>query len=110
MFCVFANIQIQGGDFQNKNGLGGYSIYPEKKFKDETFFLKHDEPYVLSMANCGPNTNGSQFFITTAATSHLDGKHVVFGKVIGESSREIVRKIEALGSASGQSKKVVRIK
>jgi peptidyl-prolyl isomerase D len=83
---------IQGGDFTAFNGTGGESIYGEK-FPDENFDLKHDRPFLLSMANSGPGTNGSQFFVTTVPTPHLDGKHVVFGEVI--SGRGVVRKLEA---------------
>jgi peptidyl-prolyl isomerase D len=103
---VIKQFMIQGGDFTAFNGTGGESIYGEK-FEDENFELKHDRPFLLSMANSGPATNGSQFFITTVPTPHLDGKHVVFGQVI--SGKSLVRKIENIPSQADKPVKDVTI-
>ncbi|CAK5076436.1 unnamed protein product [Meloidogyne enterolobii] len=99
---VIPNFMLQGGDFTRGNGTGGESIYGEK-FADENFKEKHTCAGQLSMANAGPNTNGSQFFITTVKTEWLDGKHVVFGKVI--EGIEVVKAVEAIGSQSGKTSK-----
>lgn len=100
---IIPQFMLQGGDFTRGNGTGGKSIYGEK-FQDENFTKKHTKKYLLSMANAGPNTNGSQFFITTAVTSWLDGKHVVFGEVSDKESEEVVDLLEKTGSQAGTIK------
>lgn len=103
---VIPQFMLQGGDFTRGNGTGGESIYGEK-FADENFLLKHDRPYLLSMANAGPNTNGSQFFITTVVCDWLDGKHCVFGQVT--EGQDVVKAIEKVGTTSGKPSQQVTI-
>ncbi|CAK7566242.1 MAG: phosphatidylinositol transfer protein csr1 [Sporothrix epigloea] len=101
---IIPNFMLQGGDYTRQNGTGGYSIYGDASYKmpDENFKLAHDRPGLLSMANSGPNTNGSQFFITTVVTEWLDGRHVVFGEINKEDdSWRVVKSLEATGTSRG---------
>ena len=103
---IIPQFMCQGGDFTEGDGRGGESIYGSM-FPDENYHLKHDIPGTLSMANAGPNTNGSQFFITTVPTPHLNGKHTVFGAVV--EGMDVVQAMEAVGSSSGRTAKPVVI-
>lgn len=103
---IIPNFVIQGGDFERGDGAGGYSIYGEY-FEDENFNINHEHAGLLSMANKGPDTNGSQFFITLGPAHHLDGKHVVFGKVI--RGINVLREVEKYGTSEGTPIETIKI-
>ena len=103
---VIPGFMAQGGDFTSGDGRGGESVYGTK-FNDENFTIEHTKPYLLSMANAGPNTNGSQFFITFKETPSLNGRHTVFGEVL--EGHDVVDKLEKIGSGSGTPSKVAKI-
>lgn len=105
---IIPKFMIQGGDITRGDGSGGYSIYGQT-FEDENFKINHDEEGLLSMANSGPGTNGSQFFITLAYIPHLDGSHVVFGRVANNAGMRVVREIEKMGTEEGTPKEEIRI-
>lgn len=106
MHRIIPQFMCQGGDITHGSGRGGESIYGTR-FEDENFIYKHDTPGLLSMANAGPGTNGSQFFITTVACPWLDGKHVVFGKVV--EGYDVVKKMEQNGTASGTPRVPIQV-